>query len=258
MNKLLCLLVIGACAVLCGLNSANAQAPAPAAAPAGIAEIYACNFNDNKHMSDLLAVAGRWSAWADRHNMTDYNALIMQPYVYSPDITYDALWVGAWPSGAAMGAGEATWFAEGKDLQAQFDAVADCGSHAHYATIPMRTPAGPPPTTGGLVSFEDCKLHEGRTIPEAIAAGRQWLEYLAGMGSDTFSVLLIPLAGQTKDANFAFKVVTGFGSVQAYGKYLDVYTGGGFRKADELFGRLLDCDSARVYTSNRIRSAAAN
>jgi hypothetical protein len=35
-----------------------------------------------------------------------------------------------------------------------------------------------------------------------------------------------------------------------------MYTGGGFLRAEELFGRLLDCNSARIYNLERVRLAA--
>ncbi len=34
--------------------------------------------------------------------------------------------------------------------------------------------------------------------------------------------------------------------MQAYGKYLDVYTAGGFMRAEELLDRVFDCNSARI------------
>jgi hypothetical protein len=37
---------------------------------------------------------------------------------------------------------------------------------------------------------------------------------------------------------------------------LDVITRGGYQRADELFGRLLDCNSPRVYLFDLVRSAA--
>jgi hypothetical protein len=43
----------------------------------------------------------------------------------------------------------------------------------------------------------------------------------------------------------------------AFGKGTDMYTGGGFIRADELFGRLLTCNSPRVYTLERVRLSAA-
>jgi hypothetical protein len=45
--------------------------------------------------------------------------------------------------------------------------------------------------------------------------------------------------------------------MEAFGKGTDMYTGGGFIRADELFGRLLTCNSPRVYTLERVRLSSA-
>lgn len=227
----------------------NAPAPTP------IVEIYACNFNNNKDMNDLHSVTTRWNAWADRNTTTDYTAFIGTPYLRSDDQPWDAIWLGGWPNGAAMGAGEAKWFATGGDIQAQFDAVAKCPSHAHYAELVLWTPEGPPPKNG-MARFRDCHVREGRTIPEAIAALRQWGQYLADHGSKPFGAMLVPLEGLPADYDYDFKYVEGFDSIEALGHVTDVYTGGGFMRADQLFGRLLDCNHPRVYGLELVRQAA--
>jgi hypothetical protein len=64
------------------------------------------------------------------------------------------------------------------------------------------------------------------------------------------------LGGLPNDAHYAFKEVEGFDLIEAYGKFDDFYASGGFRRADELFGRVFSCNSARVYALNRVRLAA--
>ena len=68
--------------------------------------------------------------------------------------------------------------------------------------------------------------------------------------------MLFPLAGLGNDADYTFKLVTGFDSMETFGRGTDMYTGGGFMQAEQLFGRLLDCNSPRVYTLERVRLAA--
>jgi len=75
--------------------------------------------------------------------------------------------------------------------------------------------------------------------------------------SDTFSAVLFALAGLPNNAHYTFKHVVGYGSMDAFGKDVDVYTAGGFRRVDELLERILDCNSPRVYTIERVRLAAA-
>ncbi len=155
-----------------------------------------------------------------------------------------------------MGAGESLYFSQGQEIEAGFDAVVDCPSHAQYAEVVINAPGGPPPQNPVAV-FRDCTVSDGRTIPEAITALQEWSKYLAEHGSNPFAALLFGLAGLANDDDFTFKSVEGFDSIESYGKYTDVYTGGGFIRADELLGRVLDCNSARVYSLNRVRAAAA-
>jgi hypothetical protein len=255
--KTIALPIIGACSALLLVHGASAQQNAPAPMPTPIIEVYGCELTGDSDLADFRAVATRWNAWADRNNVTNYTAFLMTPFLYSAQLTYDVLWLGAWPNGTAMGQGEALWFAQGQDVQADFDAISDCSIHQQFAEVVIRAPEGPPPENG-IAMFQDCELHDGRIVPEAIAAARQWAEYVTQNGSDQFIAFLFPLAGESDEADYNFKVVEGFANIEAYGRATDVYTGGGFMRAEELFGRLLDCDSPRVYALDRVRLAAAS
>lgn len=253
MNKIFTLFGAGIAGALLVESPVLAQQNAPMPTP--VVEIIGCNFKPSKGMDDLHAVTARWNAWADKNNIKDYTAFIATPYLYSTDLKYDALWLGAWPNGTAMGVDEALWFTQGKELIAAYDAVADCSSHAQYAEVVIKAPQGPPPQNGVAV-FSDCTVRDGRTVDEAITALQKFHEYAAGRGSDPFEAVFFSIAGQTNDSHYTFKTVTGFDSIQAYGKGVDVYSGGGFLRAEELFGRLLECNSSRVYALERVRAAA--
>ena len=226
--------------------------------PTGVVEIFACNYVGNSDMDDLLAVTETFNGWADENNISDYGAFILTPFFYSDQLTPDVIWIGTSPNAASASAGDALWLSEGQEVQADFDEVVNCSSHAQYAVVPINTPSGPPPEEvdgPGLVAFSDCAIHDGRSVPEAIAAHGEWSEYLAENGSDTLSLFLFGVAGQRDDINYNFKTVRGFPNAEAYGQYVDIVTAGGFLRAEELFGRLLDCDSPRVYVTNQVRQA---
>lgn len=239
---------------LLGASTAFAQQQ-NAPAPTPVVEIYACHFKGNSDMDDLHTVTGRWTAWADRNNVKDYTAFIARPFLRSDDQPWDALWFGGWPSGAAMAAGEALYFSTGQQVDAQFATIVDCPSHAQYAEVVVRAPGGPPPKNGMAV-FRDCKIMENHTVPEAMAALDQWGKYLAERGSNPFGAMLLPLAGLPADYDYDFKYVEGFQSIQEVGKFIDLYTGGGYMQTDQLFGRLLSCNHPRVYSLELVRQAA--
>ena len=247
---------IGVCVGLFAITSANAQAPAQAPARTPVVEIFGCTFNAGNGMKEFQGATAKWTAWADKNKVTDYTAIVMTPYFHGTDTTNDVLWLGAWPNGTAMGAGEAQYFASGSEVDAAFSKAVKCGSHALYAAVVTHPPKGPPPA-GGVTMFTNCTLHAGRDAGEALAALGQWGNYLAENGQDVFAAVLFPLAGERGDAHWNFKAVEGYSSVEAFGKATDFVSSGGFRKADELFSRVVDCDSARVYSTNRVRSPAA-
>lgn len=232
-----------------------AQAQDNAPSPTPIVELFTCAYRDGRDADDLRAVTTRLNAWADRNNMTAYTAFTATPYLFSADLEADFVWIGGWPNGTAMGLDEELYRTQGREIAAAFDTVADCESHSLYAEVVVNQPASPPPQNG-VAMFEDCSVHDGRTVEEALAALGQWAEYTKANGQDDFSAVLFPLAGLTNDADYDFKIVTGFASLPAFGKGTDMYTGGGFRRGEELFGRLLTCNSARVYNLDRVRLAA--
>ena len=253
--KMLCeRVVIAAALALLATTGAQAQQNQPAPTP--VVEIYPCTYRGDNDIDNLHTVTTRLNTWADRNKDNSYTAFLATPYAYSADLEADVLWLGAWPNGAAMGVSEARYQTQGGDISAAFDAVVDCNAHSLYAEVVINQPATPPPQNG-VATFEDCKVHEGRTDEEAIAALRQWAEYTKSRGSDAFSAILFPLAGLPNNADYTFKRVTGFDSMEAFGKFTDIYTGGGFIREDELFGRLLTCNSQRVYTLERVRLATA-
>lgn len=242
--------LLAASVAVLAAGSASAQPQQPAA----VVELFTCNFNDGKDMDDFRAAANRFNTWADQNGATDYTAVIMTPYLFSDQTTFDALWLGAWPNGTAMGTGEAKWFATGSQVQAAFDSAVTCGSHSLFAARPIRTPPGPPPESGGLTMFRDCTIREGRTAAEAIEALTQWSDYMAGRGNAGFDAVLFPLAGVSPDADYSFKAVHGFASVEEMGRGIDLYTTGGAQRSNELLGRIIDCDSPRIYAGTRVRA----
>jgi hypothetical protein len=255
MNKTLVLLGALLSAAVLIATPAIAQQNAPPM-PAPVVELYGCKFNANKGMNDLHAVTTRWNTWADKNKMTDYSAFIATPFLHSADLPNDVVWLGAWPNAAAMARDAAlSQTKEGREIDAAFDAVGPCASHALYAELVIRRPKSPPPANGVAV-FRDCTVRDGRTVSEAITAMGQVAGYMTGRGSEAFNAFLFPLAGLPNNAHYTFKEVVGFGSMDAFGKDLDVYTAGGFQRFEELLGRVIDCNSARVYTLERARQAA--
>lgn len=253
-------LAIGsALATLLAIGNANSQeSEAPNFV---IVEIFGCNYNSGNDMSDLMEVTDRWNDWADETGTTDYTASILTPYLYSTAFPYDVIWLGVYPSPESMGSGQTRWLSDGTELNADFAEVVDCTVHAQYVGIATHLPEDPPDQSDGkvnLTAFQDCSLHSERTVQEALAAHGQWGNYLAENGSDVFMGALIPIAGEDPDADYDYKSIAGFDSAEAYGQFLGTIVPGGLQRAGQLFGRLTDCDTSRIYLSNQVRAAEGN
>jgi hypothetical protein len=247
--------LLGTSALSAVLLATAVEAQQDAPAPTPVIEVFPCTYRGDNDIDNLRTVNQRFNTWADRNNVTNYTAFVMTPYAYSADVEYEVAWLGAWPNGTEMGKNETLWQSQGGEVAAAFDAAVECNSHSLYAEIVINQPSTPPPERG-IAMFEDCTVHEGRTVPEAIAAATQWAEYTKSRGPEAFSAFLFPLAGLEGDADYDFKIVTGFDSMEAFGRATDMYTGGGFMRAEELFGRLLTCNSPRIYNLERVRLAA--
>ena len=227
-------------------SSASAQQQAP---QIGAVEIFGCNFKDGKKMDNLNTVARHWNQWADQNKINDYTAMTLVPIYHSAEVTTNVLWLGAWPNGPAMGEGLNLWLTKGQNLLQEFDGIMKCDVAMMFASMNIRPPKGAP-EAGSLVGFSDCKVHEHRTVSEAITALQEWSKFLADKGLDIPAWILFPAAGAPNDAKYNFKYVIGYGPPQNYGKLFQVYDP---EKADALFGRLLDCNSDRIYLMNPVR-----
>lgn len=164
------------------------------------------------------------------------------------------LWAGGWRTGVDMAHGMQRYVGEGGAVAAEFDKVVRCDAVTNFAVMDLAKAPSPPDS--GPVSFSNCTVKEGRTFPDALGAVNAWIAYGKEHGIESDNYLLFPAMGEQRSAKYSFKWVT-TSSWEAFGKSYDQYgTAGGWQKAQELFGGLLDCDSSRVYVSQRVRRLA--
>ncbi len=240
----LCLAVVGVAPAV-----AEEQAMAPTFRPV---EIYGCTYQDGMGMADLAKVTASFNAWMDETGQHDYWAYVLVPYFRSKELEYEVLWVGGWQSGAAMAKSIERWMTEGSAAAADFDKVIDCAANTNFAVMDLQPPGTP--AASGPVEFSNCTVEKGRKMSDALAAVRAWVAYEKEQGIAADHFLLFPAYGESSKAEYDFKWVTS-STWAAFGKSYDQYgTGGGWKKAGELFEDLLDCDSGRVYQGTRTRS----
>lgn len=244
-------LLLSAGAAAAFAEEARKEATGPSFRPM---ELFACKFKEGKGMADLQQANARYGAWLDATDQHGYWAFLLLPYYVSSDQDFDFLWAGGWRTGADMARAIQRYVGEAAEVMAEYGKVMTCAEATNFAILDLSRAPSPPDS--GPVTFSNCTIQEGRKLPDALAAIDAWIAYGKehGIASDNF--LLFPTFGETHDAKYSFKWVT-TASWDNWGKAYDQHgTGGGWLKAMDLFGGLLDCDSGRIYVSQRVRQMA--
>jgi hypothetical protein len=244
--------------MLLGSSGAFAQNGPPTFTPT---EIIGCNFVGNNDMSDLTPVIEDFNEWADEVGMDDYTAFLSVPFFRSAEFPYDFIWVGLFDDGTAMGSGYNQWVHQSGELPAQFEEVADCPSRTGFATVNLKAPTGDGDGVEDgatfILEFSNCSVHENRTGPEAANAIREWIDYLTENGSISSHSLLIPGPGEAADADYSFKWMRAHSSYVSLGREFELNNNnGGIGMRNDLFGRVMTCDSSRMYNTSFVRESA--
>ena len=219
-------------------------------------EIFACNFEDGKGPDDLMAVTAKWNEWMDEEEATDYFAALLYPN-FSTNLEFDVGWIGGWKDGNAMGAGTDMWMSEGGELGAEFDEVLDCPSHTLFATVQMRDPGDNDDEDDNFVlAFSNCSINEGKTFDDVQAAQEAWNAHADEYGFVGGAWVMWPIWGEAADADYGFKFVGSAPSYTGLGNNFQMMAAGHWRKNDEIWDGLLDCDHTRVYTGISVREMA--
>ena len=218
-------------------------------------EVFTCDYNKGKDRGDLDKVIAKWNTWMDDNDSAPYTAWVMTPAFFGPEITFDLVWLGGWPSYAAMGKGLDTWTTKGGKLSGEFDKVISCGVHGSMAAMPMQAPGQP--TDSSLVRFMDCTVDEGSDPVAMVNAHREFGAFMDSKGSDTSGWLFFPGMG-AGDIDYDYKLVlanTDHPSLAKDGEI--IANGGGWMEAGKTFGGITECDSPRLYSADMVRNGAA-
>lgn len=257
MKKFLIMLATGSITLVAGnVGLAQEEQEEEASEPAVPVELYACKYNEGMGPDDLDKVIAKWNKWADDREMNDYSAWTLTKFYAGPEQDFDVAWLGAARDAKTLGREQDDWIANGGELQAEFDRVAPCNAHANFAAVNFKQPPeDDDPPSNIVLSFSDCNIADGKNFGDVAPALEAWADYRTGHGSTAGIWVLFPAYGGGGE-EFDFKYVTGHRTHEQQGADWDEYAAGGYAKAAELFGGLLDCDSARVYNAQNRRRAA--
>jgi hypothetical protein len=214
-------------------------------------EIYACTYNEGQGPADLDAATAKWNTWADSRGLSDYSAWTLTKFFASDNQDFDFAWLGASPTGEALGAAQDDWLTNGGEINAEFEKVADCGGHSGFASIQFKEAAEREDMSTSVVTFSDCVIGEDKSFTDDVApALTAWSEFRTAQGSKAGYFVLFPVYGGGGE-EFDFKLVTVHANHAERGVDFDNYDPA---KARELFPQgMVECDSARVYNSTNRR-----
>ena len=220
-------------------------------------ETWACSYNDGKGPEDLDAVIGEWNEWMDGEGQDDYFAAIITPTFYG-ERSFDLGWLGAWSDANSMGAGTELWMTEGDEMGAKFFDVITCASHTMFATLQVREPPqnDDDDDNSFVLAFSNCSIKEGRTFEEYMSAQTEWNAYADEIGMVSGAWVMFPIWGENVEADYDFKFLGSAADFTTLGANTQIMFDGHWRKSNELFDDLLDCDSTRIYSTTVVRRMA--
>jgi len=243
---------LASCALLAaGMNGATAQteqAEAPSVFPV---DLWACNLVEGKTWNDFDAWVEKFNDWMGGPSAEGYSAWRLIPYYFGEEQDFDYLWLGASPTAVALGKAHERYL-DGRDLIAEGRAMSTCDAHLNFAAMTYKEPPESDSKTG-VLSFSDCTIEKGRTWEDLNTALRAWSDYRTGSGSKSGIWIMWPVFGGGDSDDYHFKFLEGYDDYVQLGEDYDQYGREGWKKAEELFEGLLDCDDARVYNLVELR-----
>lgn len=219
-------------------------------------ETYACNFKDGAGPDDLDGVVAEWNEWMDEKGQDTYFAVTLWPE-YFGERAFDFGWLGAWQDGNEMGAGLHFWATEGDEIGGKFWEIIDCGARTQFAAAQLKAPGSEDEDGSFLLEFSNCSFGEdGGGMEAYLAAQQEWNAYADETGFAGGQWMMFPVYGENVEAEYDFKAVASSADYREFGANWQLYAEGHYQKSQELFGDILDCDSARVYMTKVVREMA--
>ena len=258
MKKTITTAISGLMFLSMGLGTAIAQeeeSDEPSAVPV---ETWTCDYRDGSGPADLDAVIAEWNDWMDDNGQTNYFAATLTPYYFGEHL-FDVGWLGAWPDGHAMGASNDHWMTEGAEMQAKFFEILDCNSHTSFVSLNVRKPPQNDDESDNsfVLDFSNCSIEDGKTFDDVMTAQGSWNAYAEEIGLVGGAWIWFPIAGETNN-DYDFKYIISTPDHTTTGANWQLFSDGHWRKSEELFGDLLDCDISRVYDATAIRTMASD
>jgi hypothetical protein len=220
-----------------------------------VVEGWTCDYNEGKGPADLKKANDAWNKWMDETGQNDYYAAIITPYFYGEQ-NFDFGWLGVARDGNTFGMGTHKWINEGGEVGALFNDAITCKSHTAWASMVVDPRDGDgdgdESDNDFVLSIANCSIKEGHKFEEYLAAAQEWDAYAKEVGIKSVSWAWFPIAGESND-DYGFKGVGAADDFVELGANWHKFLEGHWRKSNELFSDVVDCDVSRIYLGNAIR-----
>lgn len=216
-------------------------------------EATTCIYNEGKGPKDLHEVDTKWNKWADDNKIPAYDLWNLIPK-YVEDNTYiGVVRLGGWKNGIDMGKGLDIWKIKGSEIAAEYSKVLNCYESRSVESISIRLLAMKSQPKIAVVTFSDCSLNDGISVPDGMQALQNWGKYLDSIGSKASIQALLPAYGRG-DGKSDFKLFVTHPNYTSLGYDWEDYRNkhGGI-KAIEIMAGSMTCDVPRVYDTTLIR-----
>lgn len=220
-----------------------------------VVETWTCNYRDGKGPADLEKVNKEWNAWMDETGQTDYVAVTVTPNFFA-EWAFDVGWIGVARDGHAFGKGADLWLTEGSEIGQKYGEVLMCDSHSAYVSMNVDPPEHNDHDDASdntfVLSFSNCSIRDDHSFDDYMAANEAWNAYAAEHGFDSVGWVWFPIAGEADDS-YDFKFAQANDDYTTMGANWQKFMDGHWRKSEELFAKILKCDSERIYDATMVR-----
>jgi len=235
------------CTVFGAVSPATAQeAAAPQFQPV---EMYVCNYRDGKGQREFDRALRLMSEVESSDE--PYAGWRLFPYMVTPEQEFDFIYFGAYRDGKGYGRDMAAYVKMAADAGKAWDEAAECDTSLWASHQIMAPPEGEDDGEF-LLSFQDCKIAEGRTAMQAMDGLRRWAKYRSDNGSQLGTWAWFPVYGAAAE-DFHFKLIGGFDSLVDVGNSFSwMVDNQAYLVRDDMLGGLVSCDVGRLYSGEEI------
>ncbi|MCS5592510.1 MAG: hypothetical protein NZ775_08315 [Gammaproteobacteria bacterium] len=175
-------------------------------------ETFACNYNKEKDLDDLLKVGKKWSQWATETMEHPYSAWIFTPMFFDKPASHDVYWLGASDSLTTLGAVQDQWLKIGGKYQKAFNKVVTCDRHTVFGGESLRDSLDS--TASGNAQLFACSFKETSTPEKFLAATKGFREFVDTLNLKEGIWRWWPRAGYFEYPDWDFLEVVGSGSLE--------------------------------------------